>query len=130
MEQQLYQRLSSDSQLQSLLGSGAVWNGQPPRDAALPLVVFSLASGGDMAETPRRQVDLTYLVKAVAERLDQAHAIAQRVDELLHDFDPAPAGWRCFWCRRDSVLELAEMDPAGHAVWHVGGHYVLRIAQE
>jgi len=82
-----------------------VYNTRPPRAETTPFVVFSLASGGETNE------------------------IAQRVDELLRDFVVTAGDWASFWFRRDTIVKYVEEAPGGREVWHVGAHYVLRVAE-
>ena len=123
----LYGALAAGTALISTLGGTAIYNGIAPRDAALPYVVFSLASGLEENLTPTESQRLVYLVKGVATTLLQAGTIADQVYALLHNQTLTVSGATNFWTARESILAYTEVEPTGATVGHAGGEYLIRI---
>ena len=123
----LYGALAAGTALISTLGGTAIYNGIAPRDAALPYVVFSLASGLEENLTPTESQRLVYLVKGVATTLLQAGTIADQVYALLHNQTLTVGGATNFWTARESILAYTEVEPTGATVGHAGGEYLIRI---
>ena len=123
----LYGALAAGTALISTLGGTAIYNGIAPRDAALPYVVFSLASGLEENLTPTESQRLVYLVKGVAATLLQAGTIADQVYALLHNQTLTVSGATNFWTGRESIIAYTEVEPTGATVGHAGGEYLIRI---
>lgn len=123
----LYGALAAGTALISTLGGTAIYNGIAPRDAALPYVVFSLASGLEENLTPTESQRLVYLVKGVATTLLQAGTIADQVYALLHNQTLTVGGATNFWTGRESIIAYTEVEPTGATVGHAGGEYLIRI---
>ena len=127
VETALYSTLSAGTALISLLGGTAIYNGMIPRDADLPCVVFSHASGIEENLTPTRSSRMIYLVKGVADTMYEAGQIADAVDTLLHGTTITPTGYSNFWTAREMHVRYVETDPGGQIVAHSGGEYAIRI---
>ena len=123
----LYNALAAGTALISTLGGTAIYNGIAPRDAALPYVVFSLASGLEENLTPTESQRLVYLVKGVATTLLQAGTIADQINTLLHNQTLTVSGATNFWTGRESIIAYTEVEPTGATVGHAGGEYLIRI---
>lgn len=123
----LYNALKAGTALIGTLGGTAIYNGIAPRDAALPYVVFSLASGLEENLTPTESQRLVYLVKGVATTLLQAGTIADQVYALLHNQTLTVSGATNFWTGRESIIAYTEVEPTGATVGHAGGEYLIRI---
>jgi len=123
----LYGALAAGTALISTLGGTAIYNGIAPRDAALPYVVFSLASGLEENLTPTESQRLVYLVKGVATTLLQAGTIADQINTLLHNQTLTVSGATNFWTGRESIIAYTEVEPTGATVGHAGGEYLIRI---
>ena len=130
LETAIYGKLAAGSALTSLLagGSASIYNGQPPREGALPWVSFSLASGIEENLTPADSQRYVYLVKGVATSLNTAGLIANQIHALLHSTNLTVTGSTCFWAARETVVRYQETDPAGHVIGHAGGEYAFRLA--
>ena len=115
--------------LVNALGGEKVYNSLIPREVALPAVVFSYAGGGDDNLTPRRAIRVTYLVKAVADTLEEAGNIAQHIDAALHHQELDVAGWGNYWLAREAWVRFLETDPAGRTYGHAGGLYEIRLVE-
>jgi hypothetical protein len=127
LETAIYGKLAGGTALTSLLaaGSASIYNGQPPRDATLPWVTFSLASGIEQNNNVVRMQRMTYLVKGVASSVYAAGAIADAADALLHDTTLTVTGYTVFLVGRTSVVRYQERDPVGNVIGHAGGEYVV-----
>ena len=123
----LYGALAAGTALINMLGGTAIYNGIAPRDAVLPYVVFSLASGIEENLTPTDSQRLVYLVKGVAASLLQAGTIADQIHVLLHNKTLTVNGSTNFWTGRESILAYTEVEPTGVTVGHAGGEYLIRI---
>lgn len=125
----IYNQLASGTALIALLGGTAIYNGNPPRDVALPWVTFSLSGGVEDNQTPARTQRLVYLVKGVAISVYVAGQIAAQIDTLLHGAagSLSISGGTAFWASRESVVRYQEIDPAGHVIGHAGGEYAFRV---
>lgn len=123
IEKALYSKLANDATLTSLLGSGKVFNSIIPADIALPALVFSLVSAVEDTETPRA-VRAIYQVKAVADTLSDASAIAAQVDTVLQDATLTVTGMTNFYtaCQEHiRYLEQGKQQNYGHA----GADYLI-----
>ncbi len=127
VEAALYSRLAGGTALIATLGGTAIYNGLAPRDATLPYVVFSLASGIEENLTPTPSQRLVYLVKGVANTLLQAGTIADQINALLHDATLSVNGATNFWTARESIIAYTELESTGKTVGHAGGEYLIRI---
>lgn len=129
LEEALGSALAHGTALIGLLGGTAIYNSQAPRDAQRPYVVFSLASGIEENLTPRDSQRMVYLVKGVADSLYNAGQIADEINHLLHGATLTVGGATNFWTARETVVRYQEIDPAGHAIGHAGGEYVIRLEE-
>lgn len=124
----IYQRLKSDPELLGLLGDDDVYNDPAPAKAKSPYLVFTKQTGnpswtlgtgrGDHLQQER------WMVKAVCSggSASPAEAVADRVDELLHDAPLVLDDARVLYCRRVSDINYPETD--GPTVYrHVGAIY-------
>ena len=129
LETALYGTLAGGTALTALLagGSASIYNGQPPREGALPWLQFALASGVDENSTPTASQRYVYLVKGVAASLNTAGLIAEQAHAILQHAHLAITGSACFWAARETVVRYQEIDPAGHVIGHAGGEYVFRL---
>ena len=123
----LYSALVAGTALIGTLGGTAIYNGVAPRDATLPYVVFSLASGIEENLTPTNSQRYVYLVKGVAATLLQAGTIADQVHALLHNKTLTVSGGTNFWTGRETIIAYTEVESTGATVGHAGGEYLIRI---
>ena len=131
IETALVTALSSDNTLTALLSaSDAIYNGPVPRGVSLPWIQISLASGMEDTTSPRDLRNLIYNIKAVANTITQADAIAERIHVLLHRQQLTMDTWHNFWMARDTIIRYTEPRPNGRFVAHVGGSYRIRLAKE
>lgn len=127
----IYYKLNGGTALTSLLaGTTAIYHGVAPRGALLPYIVFNQQGGGDTNDTPRRNKDLVYQVRAVADSSYRyAGLIDNAVDDLLHGVTLTVSGWSNWWTMREQDIEFVETTPDGQNIWHVGGLYRIRICE-
>ena len=98
-----------------------------PLGAAFPLVIFNLQGGGDTNDTPRRNKDLVYQVKAVSDTTKfLAGEVDTEIDNLLHETVLTVSGWTNYWCARETDIGYQESKD-GAIYWHVGGLYRIRL---
>jgi hypothetical protein len=126
----LHTKLTASSALTSLLsGAGAVYFQQAPLDAVLPYVVYILAGGGEINDSPLANGDLMYYVKGVAETALAAGNIADSIRSALHEQAMTiDSPWTVYRCQMTQTLMFAE-NVERRQFWHAGGSYRIRISQ-
>ena len=76
---------------------------------ALPYVVFYIASELMANTTPRDDLDATFRVEAVGERLSQAKSVQDAVYTALHRQGLTIAGWSNYWTVFDRLTTLVDV---------------------
>jgi hypothetical protein len=127
----LYYKLNGGTALTSLLaGTTAIYHSVAPRGALLPYIIYNQQGGGDANDSPRRDKNLVYTVRAVADSSYRyAGLIDDAVDDLLHGATLTVTGWTNYWTMREQDIEYTETTSDGQHIWHVGGMYRIRICE-
>lgn len=125
----IYSKLAAGTALVSALGGTAIYNTLAPRGRAFPYVIFSQQSGAEDNETPRRTTSFYYLAKGVAATLSDAGALADLVDDILHDATLSVSGQTNYWTRRANTVHYLETTTAGEYVGHAGAVYEIRLSE-
>ncbi len=130
LSESLYAGLAASTALTGLLAGGSLgmFDTLAPQGSSTPLVVYKYMGGGDDNTTQTRARSVVYMVKAIAENLDTAQQIDDKIDAALHNQELTISGWGNWWTARESDVAYAE-DSAGVLVWHVGGLYRIRIEE-
>lgn len=124
IEQGLYNRLAGDTALVAALGGPAIYPQLIPPHGRLPAVVYSLNRGGETHHTPRPEVDLTYLVKAVAETPGVAATLADLIRERLTEM-ALTSPWAAYRVQLTQVVSYVDQLDR-NTYWHAGGLYRIR----
>ncbi len=131
IEQWLYNTLTTDSVLNSLVGD-RVYAYQAPQEATFPLIVFARMSGRDVRVVGPARVlaNELYEVKAIGRGTTigfaALKAIADRIDVLLDGASGAVADGQILACVRENALSYAETD-ADQIYCHLGGLYRIYV---
>ena len=125
----IYTKLSGYSALTSQLGSvTAVYFAQAPLGAALPYIVYSIASGGEDNDTPLDAGDISYTVKGVAKTALSAGAIADSIRDALHEQSlTIDSPWTVYRCQHEAVIMYPE-NVERDQYWHAGGNYRIKFS--
>lgn len=129
LETGLFNKLTGSSALISELGGTAIYKLIAPPSVSLPYLIFQWQGGGDENQTPSRLLNEIFTVKGVAGSNAKAHAIAEDIDNALHDQALTVTGWSNFWLAREGRVSYHEVEPDGQAVYHEGGMYRIRLGQ-
>ena len=89
----LYSRLSGGSALTTALGGTKIYHLQAPDGAALPYVVYSQVSGGDLNDTPTREKSQVYYIRAYAASMTTAGTLDYLIDQLMRTNLGSISGW-------------------------------------
>jgi hypothetical protein len=129
IEAAMLAKLKGTSAITSLLsGATAVFNTQSPANSARPYVIFQYMAGGDTNDTPRRALDVRYMVKGVANGGASASAIAAAIEAALHDqLLTLASPWACY--RMQHITPFTSIENIDQTqIYHVGGIYRIRAA--
>ncbi len=129
LNEAIYNALSADSQLTSLLsGTAAIYYLQAPDGAELDYVVFSHQGGGPeniTASDMRNQLVFVRGYSAVGPA--KAGSIDARCSAILHGKALNVSGYTNFWLAREDDLSLVMNAPDGNQVWMAGAIYRVRL---
>ncbi len=125
----LYGALSGSSALTTALGGTAIYDEAAPVNAGLPYVLMQHRAGGEVNASPRREIDVTYRVFAVAEGAAQSGTLASLIDDALHDTAlSADGGWVNFWtARQDEYFAVEQVEQGQY--YRAGADYGVRMAK-
>lgn len=124
----LYTRLQGTALTSLLAGTTSIYNVQAPESAALPYVMFSMAAGGYLAQTPHIDADPVLYIRGYAESAATAGSIATQIRGLLDRSPLTVTGWDNSWLAAEAPhIEIAETDESGKVIYSAGDHYRLRI---
>lgn len=124
----LFDHLAAGTALIAALGGTAIYNKVIPLTAALPAVVYSVASGGEDNDSPLEGVDVTYLVKAVSTSSRQAETLADLVYARLHNATVALDAWSNYHTELTQLVDYSERETDGDVYYHTGGLYRIRAS--
>lgn len=127
LETSIYSLLKDDSGLKTLTGGESrVFNAAAPFGQALPLAVFSQASGIEENNISTQSIIMRYLVKGIAVRGIIAGQIAARIDALLNGATLSVDGWTAYRkARQETTVRYQERDPSGRVINHSGAVYIV-----
>lgn len=125
IETGLRSALTAGTALVGQLGGTAatrIYNTVAPPKTTLPYIVYVLAGGGDLNDTPTRAGEWLYQVGVFGTELAQCGTIDGYVEDLLNGGSVAISGWSNYWCARESPYRLTET-VGGVTIYHVGAVY-------
>lgn len=123
----IYSQLISDTALISELGGDtAVYYRQAPQGTARPYVVFFNAGGGPENIYPGYLHTERYLIKGIADTLDEALDVDADINSAMHAQTLTVSGTTNIWTRREEEVSLTELGPDGKLIFHEGGYYRIR----
>jgi hypothetical protein len=132
IEEKLYTKLSTDSTLANMVGgtiNPRIYNTTAPPYAAYPLIVFHKQGGGETSDTPRDNVEITYVVKAIGGGLGACLDVDDRCRQLLDKQDlQVGSGYADYATFRKGHLNFAEEVSGGSVIYHVGAYYTIMAA--
>jgi hypothetical protein len=121
----LYQRLTTTAG--TALWGQRVYTGQAPQGATLPYVVFNVVSGGDLALSRSRLVDVRYRAVCIALSAAEARDGGDHLDAALHEQPLTIAGWTHLGTTQHTLISRVET-LEGRQYWGRGGVYRVRAA--
>lgn len=125
-------RLLADATLTAMATGARIYDTQAPPETALPYLIVQFMGGGVRPITPRRKMDLVFVVKAVSKGPNAAASwdIIDRVDYLLDNHALAVTGYTTYWLKRESP-DINYIESAGGDVYrHVGTTFRLRMSKD
>lgn len=132
IEKRLYGVMSGDTTLANLVGGTVaprIYNTALPPGASLPAVVFHKQGGGHTLDTPRENVAVIYVVKAIGGGLSACEDIDDRVKTLLNKQDLVVAdGFADYATFRMGHINFAEEVSGGSIIFHIGAYYRVMAA--
>lgn len=127
VEKRIYAILSGDATLANQVGGTAnprIYNTAAPPGVSFPMVIFHKQGGGETNDTPRDNVELTYVVKAVGPGLSTLEDIDDRCRQLLDKQDlQVEDGYADYATFRGGHLNFAEELSGGSIIYHIGAYY-------
>ena len=127
IETSIYSVLSGDTDLCVMLGgtlNPRIYNTSAPPDAGLPLLVFHKQGGGHTLDTPRENVEVAYVIKAIGGGLSLCEDIDDRCRVLLDKKDlSVGSGYADYATFRMGHLNFAEEVSGGSIIFHIGAYY-------
>lgn len=125
IEEGLYTKLNADANL-SGMGITGVYEDFAPQDAVDPFVVFRYIAGGDTNSSPRRDVDVEYLVECVGVSRASARLGAGHIDTALHNGTLTVTGWSVYAVQSVRLLRLTDQIQ-GKQRFRRGAYYRIRM---
>jgi hypothetical protein len=123
----VYNVLSNNATLTSLLGGTAIYYLQAPDNASLPYVVFSHQAGqpdNTHAHDMRNQV---LFVRGYAGTASIAGSVDLICGTTLHRRTLSVTGYTNFWTAREQEFNLIENEPNGEKTYMSGAFYRIRL---
>lgn len=129
VEQALYSLISGDTAVIDAVGATRIYNTLAPQETVRPYVVFYNNGGGPENIYPGKLTSVTYLVKAVADDLDTAGTIDQKLHDALHHGEGSlsVSGYTSLRILRESEIRMPERLQDGRLVFHAGAYYRIRL---
>lgn len=124
----LYSRLSAGTALTNALGGTYIYHMQAPDGAALPYVVYSQVSGGDLNETPNREKSQLYFIRAYAASMGAAGTLDALVDALMRT-NLSVSGWSTYWTAREDDFTLVENPTDQSKIFMAGAYYRVSLSE-
>lgn len=125
----IYAKATTDSGITALAGTRCYWL-LAPASAALPVVVATLAAGGDTNETPKEELDVLIDIKGVAASAQAAEQLADAIRGAFHEADLSLGdGWHTIRCQHVTAFAYVE-NADNRQYWHAGGTYRIRAVKE
>jgi uncharacterized protein DUF3168 len=134
IERALNTLLGADATLLALATGGVFIDPVPP-GAMRPMVVVAVQAPQADTYTLRLRVEevTDYQIKSITDSTSKVlgQQIAERVDQLLNDANPAlEAGWQVMSIRRRLAVDYAEVPTAtDQPIRHIGGIYRFEVTQ-
>ena len=131
IEKGIKAKLCGDATVLALLGGVCkIYGSLAPYNVSLPVVTYSLASGGDMNETQREVVSVTYLVKVLSATMGEAGDIADAVDAALDGSTLDLAGSDSYSIMRGRAISYVELGKSRKRYVHHGAEYEFRVVEK
>ena len=118
--------------LSGVVSAGKAYPGVAPRGATMPYILYQYMPSPDDGQTTtvegsRVLTKLTYLVKVVADTIEQAQPIVDAADAALTD----PSGLVVDGLRVSNVRQRAPFEmptvEGDTLYWQIGGYYTLEV---
>jgi len=133
VETSIYSVLSGDISLCALVGgtiSPRIYNTVAPPGASLPLVVIHKQGGGHTYDTPRENIEIIYVIKAIGGGLIECEDIDDRCRALLDKQDlSVGSGYADYATFRMGHLNFAEEVSGGSVIFHIGAYYKIMVSE-
>ena len=123
----IYTTLQQGTALTALLsGTNSIYK-DTAGTAACPYVVFNLQGGGETNESPNREKDVIYFIRAYTKVSTAAAGnIDTQIDNLLHGKTLSVSSRTNFWTAREAEFENTEILGNGEPVYMAGAFYRIR----
>ena len=124
----VYNVLSGNTALTTLLGGTAIHYQQAPDNAALPYVVFSHQAGQpDNTHGVDDRNQIIY-VRGYSGTATQAGSIDLHCGTTLHRRSLSVSGYTNFWTARETEFNMIENTPSGEKIYMAGAFYRVRLS--
>jgi len=121
--------LSGDTAITDAVGATRVYNTLAPQEGARPYVIFFNSGGGPENVYPGKLESLVYVVKAIADDMNTAATIDQKVRAALHQQEASLTvdGHTPLRILRTNSVQMPERLQDGRVVYHYGAFYRFRF---
>jgi len=132
IEISIYSVLTGDATLCDLVGgtiNPRIYNTSAPPGAGLPLLIIHKQGGGHTLDTPRENVEVAYVIKAIGGGLGECEDIDDRCRVLLDKKDLSVGnGYADYATFRMGHLNFAEEVSGGSIIFHIGAYYRIMVS--
>jgi len=127
VEAGLYSALSNDSDITDAVGGEHIFNSVAPQGQARPYIIYVFTGGGHENINPSELINMSYMVKAVADDGTEAGDIDALIQAALHKQTLTVTGYTNFYTHREEEMQLVETAGDGTLIHHHGAQYRIRI---
>ena len=128
----IFNKLKADATVAGYVGGTAsprIYNGIASQKAPLPVVVFQQQAGGHVPDSPRENVELLYLVKAISGSVKNAKLIDKAISDAIDRADLSVGnGYADYATFRMSHIHYAEDLGGGSIIYHIGALYNIKLS--
>jgi hypothetical protein len=123
----IYTTLQGTALTSLLAGTTSIYKDVAPEGSEYPYVVFNLQGGGEANESPNREKNVVYFIRAYTKTSTAAAGnIDTQIDTLLHGKTLSISGRSNYWTARESEFENTEYLSNGDPVYVAGAFYRIR----
>lgn len=128
LEESIYSRLSTDSNITDELGGTYIYNTVASRLAPSDLIIFNRQSGENENLDSGVIRDVIYQFRATSYDHAKAVTLSDLMDTALHRVALTVSGWTCHKMDRESDVVSSELDSYSRTIFHEG--FLVRMLLE